>query len=127
MDPLRPFAELIRSLRIASLDKANPGSPASSAAGTHRNASQVSQTKPAPTLRSRLRPRLAAMKPWDAQRARQLFVECALSAELGEDLSKDPAFSDLAKRVEAQIAHEPRITARLDELLRDIADGNEPR
>jgi hypothetical protein len=73
-----------------------------------------------------LRARLAAMGTWDPQRARELFVECALTAELGEDLANDPALTELSRRVETYLSHEPRITARLDELLRELV-STEPR
>jgi hypothetical protein len=44
-----------------------------------------------------------------------------LLSELGDELAKDSSFPSFVERVSALLAQEPRISARLDEVLRELA------
>ena len=116
MDPLRPFLALVRSL-----------STGTSAKSARERQSTQSPSGPAAdiairTVEQRLQGDLAVLaRAWNAQRAREVFVGRVLLHELGEHLSADPAFSDLIQRVSTQLGSDPRLSARLDELLRGLA------
>lgn len=122
MDPLRPFADLIRSLWSAGKSR-----PAQRAAGRTETAaaarSEPKAVSSSARVAGRLQPRLAALQEWNGERARELFVEQILLVELGEDLARDPAFVDLVQRVSVQLGSEPAVRARLDELLQAMAAG----
>jgi hypothetical protein len=120
MDPLRPFANLIRSLWTGSKRSAvrtTDGAPsAQSGAGQQAQAiagpAQISAT---------LQSRLATLREWNSARARELFVEHVLLAEFGSDLARDPTFADLVRRVSAQLEAQPTLGARLDQVLQSLA------
>lgn len=73
------------------------------------------------SVRQRLGSKLAALPDWNSDQARHIFVEHILLAELGDNLALDPGFADLVKRVNAQLASDPRLGRRLDDLLQEIA------
>jgi hypothetical protein len=118
MDPLRPFATLIRSLWTAARSERTPRASHSGAGAAPLSGSQPVAV--VPSIAARLAPRLAALKEWNAQRARELFVEHILLAELGGELARDPKFAELVQRVSLHLAEEPAIGARLDELLQAV-------
>lgn len=122
MDPLRPFLSLVRSLwtGTASAKAANRAEaatfPRSSTAAGAVVASQPIERR----LHSQLNA-LTAPGAWSAQRAREVFVRQVLLNELGDELAVDPAFVELVMKVSGQLGSDPRISARLDELLRELA------
>jgi hypothetical protein len=109
MDPLRPFAHLIRSLWTGKRPAASAAQPRAAA--------------PSAPVANRLLSRLSTLQQWNGQRARELFVEHILLAEFGEDLALDPSFADLVQRVCSHLGSEPAVGARLDELLQQVAAG----
>jgi hypothetical protein len=119
MDPLRPFATFLRSLWTVSKSERtrNANSPASSSS----NAGGAESLAPVPSIAARLQPRLAALKDWQGGRARELFVEHVLIEQFGEQLAGDPKFAELVQRVSLDLAEEPTLDARLDELLQALA------
>jgi hypothetical protein len=117
MDPLKPFAHLIRSLRTPKRSAA--AGTATHGADTQRPNVVVS----AAPIASRLQSRLATLQQWNKARARELFVEDLLLMEFGEGLALDPAFAELVQRVSTHLGSEPAIGARLDELLQQVAAG----
>jgi hypothetical protein len=125
MDPLKPFANLIRSLWSST-----KGAPARATAGARTaQASAGTQTQAqaiaaSTQVSARLQARLAALREWNSVRARELFVEHALLMQFGGDLAHDPTFAELVQRVSAQLATEPALGARLDQLLQDLAANN---
>jgi hypothetical protein len=120
MDPLRPFANLIRSLWSGT--KRTAVRADKGARQTQNNAGQQAQAIAASAqVSARLQSRLATLREWNSARARELFVEHVLLMELGSDLNRDPAFTDLVRRVSAQLDTEPALGARLDQLLQDLA------
>jgi hypothetical protein len=119
MDPLRPFAHLIRSLWTSKRQAAGSAGAAAKGSDTQRPSVVV---EPMP-LANRLQTRLAALQQWNGGRARELFVEHILLMEFGEDLALDPAFAELVQRVSSHLGSEPAIGARLDALLQQLAAG----
>jgi hypothetical protein len=120
MDPLRPFANLIRSLWTGS--KRSPARSADGAQPAQSGAGQQAQATAGSTqIGATLQSRLATLREWNSARARELFVEHVLLAELGSDLARDPTFADLVRRVSAQLEAQPTLGARLDQLLQGLA------
>ena len=107
MDPLRPFAHLIRSLSTGKRSAAGAAGAATQGAG----AQQPHAVAPSAPVVNRLQTRLAALQQWNGERARELFVEHMLLMEFGEDLALDPAFADLVQRVCSQLGSEPAVGA----------------
>ena len=123
MDPLRPFAGLIRTLWKSNASsttqaEATTATPANVAEAQKDAAGALEET----SLRSRLRTRLARVGLKDPRLAREIFVETVLTAELGEGLVRDPAFSDMVKRVSDHIGADARLGARLQSLLQSLAE-----
>lgn len=121
MDPLRPFLSVVRSLWVGN-SKATHRTQAGPAAQSN-NVGPIAASQP---IERRLQAQLNALTAagaWNAQRAREVFVSQVLLTELGEALVADPAFDELVLKVSAQLGDDPRISTRLDELLRALA-GN---
>lgn len=118
MDPLRPFLSLVRSLWTSSA-AAKAANRARSAIPPH-STGQAAALAASQPIERRLHSHLTALGAWDAQRAREVFVKQVLLSELGEELAADPAFADLIQRVSGQLGGDPRLSARLDELLRQL-------
>jgi hypothetical protein len=127
VDPIRPFTDLIRSLRSSRrVDKQHPTADAP-AGDSASGVGAGEPIAPAEALEHALRMRLSGTEPWDASRAREVFVEHALSRELGAGLATDPAFAELVAKVSDVIEQQPHISARLDVLLRQIAQAQTHR
>lgn len=124
MDPLRPLASLIRSLRTAAKSRTAQSTRTAGAreAVTH-GAANAAPSAPPQAIASRLHARLVTIGEWNPARARELFVECILLNELGEDLSRDPGFAELVQKVSTELGGEPAVSARLDQILRDLVRG----
>jgi hypothetical protein len=124
MDPLRPFAVLIRSL-WESKRTARTSPAARGAAVTAEQSSQSPRstaTEPAaPDLRTRLRERLDPATLADPQRARETFVAVVLESELGDAATADEDLREIARRVAEQLGEDPTIGARLHDVLRETA------
>jgi hypothetical protein len=120
MDPLRPFTNLIRSLWASRSGPAQRASGGAAGAGVGAAPGNVAGVSPAKAVTSRLQLRLATLSEWNPNRARELFVESILLNELGEDLAHDPGFTDLVQKVSTYLANEPRVSARLDQVLREL-------
>jgi hypothetical protein len=109
MDPLKPLSSLIRSLAIRSRSRED-------------HAPRTGATVPGPVpLTARLRARLPSLRQWDEAHARHVFVECVLLDQLGAELHTDSAFVDLVQRASDALGSRPRVTARLDQVLRELA------
>lgn len=121
MDPLKPFANLIRSLWSGTQRASRASGGARTALGSSEERSQAPAVAASAQVNARLQARLASLREWNSERARELFVEHALLLEFGSDLAHDPTFAELVRRVSAQLATEPALGARLDRLLQDLA------
>jgi hypothetical protein len=124
MDPLRPFAGLIRTLwksSTPSTTQKDALAPASTA-NTEEAQSETAAALEESTLRTQIRARLRRIGLNDPRLAREVFVETVLTTELGENLSRDPAFTDMVKRVAEHIGADTRLGERLHSLLRSLAD-----
>lgn len=122
MDPLRPFAVLIRSLwQNRRTERADPATR--TAAVTTDPASQGARSAAAaaaaPDLRTRLRDRLDAATLADPRRARETFVAVVLESELGDAATADEDLREVARRVAEQLGEDPTVGARLHEVLRE--------
>lgn len=119
MDPLRPFLTLVRALWTdsAASVKATRRPPVDGSGSTSA-AGEVAASMP---IERRLQSQLAALRSWNPQRAREIFVTQVLLGELGQQLTLDPAFMDLVQKVSAQLGNELKLSARLDRVLRDLA------
>jgi hypothetical protein len=124
MDPLRPFAGLIRTLWKANTSPtAREDSTARSfAPGTDQPQSDPTDALTEAGLHSRVRARLQQIGPSDPRRAREAFVETVLAGELGEDLLRDPAFGDVVTRVADQIGADPALGIQLQSILQALAE-----
>lgn len=125
MDPLKPFTSLIRSVwgQPSRRVESTPHSAETTSATEHKEFVQVAGTQPVQSLHSRLRMRLARLSQWEPVNARQLFIECVLTGELGKDLENDPAFSAMVQRVSQLLGTDAKLSMRLDELLKRLAAG----
>jgi hypothetical protein len=124
-DPLRPFTQVIRSL----LRSRTRGSVADSA-GTSSAPSASVSTEARPrasrggeTLESRLKSRLAAIDRRNSKQMRDAFVETVLVWELGDQLAPDPGLADVVARVSEQLAADPAVIERLQELLLELSEN----
>jgi hypothetical protein len=123
MDPLRPFAGLIRTLWKSNTPSTSrsDASTASSSGATEQGQNDASIALEEATLRTQIRTRLARVGLGDPRRAREVFVETVLTAELGETLVRDPAFTDMVKRVAEHIGADEQLGNRLHALLQTLA------
>jgi hypothetical protein len=123
VDPINPFSNFIRLLRESS-KKSSTGElqqrPAAGSSGSDQ-AAAITPASRAQSLKNSLQSRVRAVGPWNRQRAREVFVEQILLRELGPDIANDTAFAELVDRVSVLIGEQPGISARLDQLLRELA------
>jgi hypothetical protein len=128
MDPLRPFAGLIRSVWKSTTASTTQKDALASASATSAEEAQ-SETAAAleeTTLRTRIRARLMRIGLNDPRLAREVFVETVLTTELGENLSRDPGFTDMVKLVAEHIAADARLGDRLHSQLRSLVEESPP-
>jgi hypothetical protein len=118
-DPLRPFAEIIRSLWRGR-------SSASDRAATRDHNSAAAPPEPArvdESLQSRLTARIAGVDSDNPARLRHVFVETVLLRELGDHLARDPQFATLVAKVCDQLESQPTVAQNLHQLLVRLAHG----
>jgi hypothetical protein len=112
-DPLRPFAQIIRSLWRSRVSPAQPG---------HALQPSSQQTgKADESLKSRLSARIAGISADNPAHLRQAFVETVLLRELGDNLARDPQFGALVARVCEQLESQPAVSQSLHQLLARLA------
>lgn len=114
-DPLRPFAQIIRSLWRGRTSATERTSPATNTAHPQHRAN-VDES-----LQSRLSARIASVDAENPARLRQAFVETVLLRELGENLARDPDFGALVARVCEQLESQPTVAQNLHQLLVRLA------
>ncbi|HWM69321.1 MAG TPA: hypothetical protein VNO35_22215 [Steroidobacteraceae bacterium] len=118
-DPLRPFAQIIRSLwrgRASATERASPANHTARPSPQHTP--NVDES-----LQSRLSARIAGIDTENPARLRQAFVETVLLRELGENLARDPDFGALVTRVCEQLESQPTVAQNLHQLLVRLATG----
>jgi|SRR5688572_17367829 hypothetical protein len=123
-DPLRPFADLIRSLwrsRAASTARTAAATGSAPAAGTQRALHEPRIQARVRSLQSHLRARIAESGGASPAKMREAFVEAVILHELGEQLAPDASVSELVSRVSEQLASDPEVGERLDRLLTRLA------
>jgi DNA-binding transcriptional regulator YbjK len=120
MDPLRPFTSLVDSLwrtrtdKIAAEKTQEVGEPQTDPA-TPPAIKQVQES-----LETRLRQRIRQRGSLNADLARDVFVETVLAWEIGEHVIRTPGFEEITHQVSSQIAADPQLSDRLNELLREL-------
>jgi hypothetical protein len=128
MDPLRPFAGLIRTLwkstTASTTQKDALGS--ASTTGAEEAQSETAAALGETTLRTQIRARLTRIGLNDPRLAREVFVETVLTTELGENLARDPGFTDMVKLVAEHIEADARLGDRLNSLLRSLVEEPPP-
>jgi len=120
VDPLRPFATLVRSLLTTKTRKTEASRKPT---GNPSPIAPVAGSGEIQTVQQRLSARLPLPEQWNEDEARLIFVECILVAEFGDAVATDPQFANLIDRVSAHLCTEPPLTKRLDEVLRELASG----
>src|SRR3954469_4193663 len=124
MDPLKPFAGLIRTLwKSTTLSTTQKDALASASTASAEEArGEAAAALQETTLRTQIRARLRRIGLNDPRLAREVFVETVLTAELGEGLSRDPGFTDMVKRLAEHMGADERLGGRLHSLLRSLAE-----
>lgn len=123
VDPLSPFASVIRSLSSRHEIKTEPTERVRE---THpRKAPDAKKRADAPSgsaavLRARLRKRLRNVDPGDQDVEGSVFVETVLLWKFGEKLQGDPTFSEMVSSVVAQISSDDSLRQELTALIDDI-------
>jgi hypothetical protein len=128
MDPVKPFAGLIRTLWKSTTASTTQKDALGSAAttGADEAQSETAAALAATTLRTQIRARLTRIGLNDPRLAREVFVETVLISELGENLSRDPGLTDMVKLVAEHIAADARLGDRLHSLLRSLVEEPPP-
>jgi hypothetical protein len=122
MDPLRPFAAVIRSLWQARASASSP-TPEARKTGTTPNPATLVHAQSARTeesLRARLKSRISQVDPDDPRRVREAFVETVLLWELGEKLAHDAGFGEMVMQISDQLASDAAVDQRLQKLVLQI-------
>ena len=127
MDRLGPFTGIIRSLWRARAEGATTTraeeSPRIDAAAPEGPAPVE---RDSPDLREHLRKRLASLTKTTREGRRAAFVETVLLWELSDSASTDPHFVEVINRVTRELNSDPRVSARLDDLLTELSGTSPP-
>jgi hypothetical protein len=122
MDPLRPLADVIRALwqarTVRARDSQNTQSAASPAPPTNRRAHPARSEN---TLRASLKARISQIDTQNPRKVREAFVETVLLWELGERLGQDAGFGEMVTCIADQLASNPAVSQRLEQLLARMA------
>jgi len=123
MDPLRPFADVIRALWQSRASRAQPGSDTAKAATTPAVPATAAHTsaRSEESLRSRLKSRISQVDPDDTRKVREAFVEAVLLWELGDRVAQDASFGEMVTQVSDQLATDAAISHRLRQLVLHIS------
>jgi hypothetical protein len=115
-DPLRPFADLIRTLWLAKTQRAGTATRKATPSAPEKAGAQRARS-----LRSQLKARVNASRAAGPARMREAFVETVLLWELGEQLAPDPSFGEMVASVSEQLAADPAVGERLNRALTRLA------
>jgi len=123
LDPLRSLAELVRTLtRSRSGAARTDAGTASNKTADSAAREQAGELIPeAQALREKLRQRIRLVGTSDRRRAREVFVETVLAAELGERITLDPAMADIVTRVAQQLGADASTDRDLGMLFDELA------
>jgi len=129
-DPLRPFAQIIRTLWRSRAQAGKSAGASASASRESRRLPREDDQQAEGSLRAHLTARIGGVSSQDARQIREKFVETVLLWELGDHLARDPAFGEVVSHVSQQLASDPVISRKLHGLLMQLsqtADGEQPR
>jgi hypothetical protein len=119
VDSIRPFTTLIRALSRKKADAAS-STPETPTAGSDTRLHDPAGPRHHSNLESVLRSKLAAIGTLDSERARLTFVETILLFQLGEQLARDPAFSDVVTTVADQLQADEQVRGQLTKLIASL-------
>lgn len=124
LDPLRSLAELVRTLTRARSGAASSGAKTTTSTEKFDDAVREESAAPlsgAQALREKLRQRIRLVGTTDRRRAREVFVETVLAAELGERITLDPAMADIVSKVAQQLGADATTDRDLGTLFDELA------
>jgi hypothetical protein len=111
---------MIRSLWRSRAQKTAGGAPTEPAAREPQNTNALQPPRGQDDLRERLRTRLQPLANAAPERRCEAFVETVLLFELRESAGHDPRFTDLVGKIVRELTVDPRVSARLDQLLTEL-------
>ena len=123
MDPLRPFANIVRTLLTQRVRKTTP-------VDRTQKARQSDQQPPdtverhldaGSRLEKILKERLTQAEPASPELRQKIFVEVALLHELGDNIAHSSDFPAIAADVASQLSTHPELQNRLDSLLQALS------
>jgi hypothetical protein len=120
MDRLGPFTSLIRSLWRSRTDPIGSKNSDDTRAPFSMQSDQVRVAHNIDELKGRLRARLVPLKNSTTRRRCEVFVETVLLWELNDSIDADPRFAEIVGRVAQELANDPRVHSRLEELLTEL-------
>jgi len=124
MDPLGPLTNVIRGLWRARTERTPSGLPSVPLLGERTGGyAEPTRQRTEEELRERLRLHLAPLASAAPQRRYQAFVETVLLWELNDDAGSDPRFAEVVSRVVTELTADSRVSARLDEVLANLASA----
>lgn len=117
IDPSAQLAALIRS-QVSSLKKALPRQKQ-----TRKSPTQANEDRDVASLVAQ---RVSIIDPDDPQRERKafkIFLESVLIAELGDELSNDPAFYTMVEEVQQQMEADPELAQSMQQASRILLNS----
>jgi hypothetical protein len=122
LDPLRSLAELVRTLTRPRTASARTGPKAPSAKPDNDPTADtvVAASSGVQALREKLRQRIRIVGTADRRRAREVFVETVLAADLGDRVTLDPAMADIVTRVAQQLGADANTDRDLGTLFEEL-------
>jgi hypothetical protein len=120
-DPLRPFAQIIRTLWRSKTQAGKTAGESTLAASESSRLPHDEDNQAEGSLRAHLSARIGGVSPQDARQIREKFVETVLLWELGDHLARDPAFGEVVSHVSQQLAADPVVSRKLHGLLVQLA------
>jgi hypothetical protein len=128
MDALSAFTSLIRTLWDSRKQRAaGPGTASGDRRVDPRIEAVDAPLQTREGLRDHLRDRMAQLQQATPEHRCEAFVRAVLLWELSDQAAADPRFSELVSRVASELRSDPRVGARLDELLVELPRQNNPR
>ena len=123
MDPLRPFANIVRTMLTQKVNKTAPVDRPQDLRRSDQKPPELvdkSRNNENP-LEEMLRARLAQVEPATAELRQRIFVEVALIHELGDTIAQSTDFRAITEEITSQIAAHPELQGRLAVLLQSLS------
>jgi hypothetical protein len=123
MDPVNRIDQVMQLISRQMSERAarlESGGKLATAAAPVRSARRPALT----ALRAKVRERLGSLDPDDPRRpdkAQRIFLESVLAWQFGNQLLLDRGFEDIIAGVQEALRANPKVEARLGELLRELS------